>query len=129
MFLTGPSQAASSASITYLFDLMARHAAHIVAEATKSCTGDPSRLVFEPTKEAEDTWVGEIVSRAGFVAPLSVCLPSYINNEGAMLKGPEATKGMRAMAYPLGINAFAKGLDVWRRKGGLEGLAITAARS
>ena len=125
LFPTGPSQAGASASITYLFDLMARQAAHIVAEATRRSGDDGGRLVLEPTKEAEEAWVGEIVARAGWSAPLGVCLPSYMNNEGELpTGGAEALKGARAMAYPLGINAFAKRLEEWRHQGSMEGLTV-----
>lgn len=126
MFLTGPTQAGASPSITFLFDIMARHAAHLVSSATKTAS-KPDKLIIEPTQEGEQAWVNEIISRAAFAAPVSVCLPSYINNEGAMLQGEGAMKAMRSMAYPLGINAFAKRLKEWREEGSMEGLKIMTA--
>lgn len=125
MFLTGPNQAGASPSITYLFDLMARHAAYIVAEATKT-TDKPDTLTIESSQEAEDAWVNEIVSRAAFASPVSVCLPSYINNEGALLEGADAMKAMKSMAHPLGINVYAKRLQEWRDEGSMKGLDITS---
>ena len=125
MFLTGPNQAGGSPSITYLFDIMARHAAYIVAEASKTAT-NPDTITIEPNQEAEDAWVNEIISRAAFASPVSVCLPSYINNEGALLEGADAIKAMKSMVHPLGINVYAKRLQEWRDEGSMKGLDITS---
>lgn len=126
LLFTGPTQAGASPSITFLFDIMARHAAYVVSEATKTAS-NPGTVIIEPTQEAEESWVNEIISRAAFAAPVSICLPSYINNEGAMLQGAGAMKAMRSMAYPLGINAYAKRLEEWREEGAMEGLKIMTA--
>lgn len=124
MFLCSPIQSAASASITYLFDVKARHAAQVVTAALAQ-SSDPGKLVLEPEVEAEDAWANQLVSMAGWTAPVSICLPSYINNEGAAMGDmKEAAKMARAMPYPLGINAYAKLLEEWRNEGSSKGLRV-----
>ncbi|TLS21367.1 uncharacterized protein PpBr36_10220 [Pyricularia pennisetigena] len=122
LFLTGPMMTGSSASITYLFDVMARHAAYIVAEATRRA-GDAAagRLTIQPTTEAEAAWFMELAARAAYGAPLATCTPGYLMDEGSLNFTP---KMAGATTYAPGMNAYAKVLDEWRRKGGLEGLEI-----
>jgi cation diffusion facilitator CzcD-associated flavoprotein CzcO len=123
MFLTGPAQAGASASYTFLFDLLAEHVAHILAETTKR-SKDPGNLVIEPTPEAVGAWTGTILSRATWASPLSICLPSYINDEGTLLKGDNARQLAQGGTFGEGINVFAKVLDEWRREGSLAGVTF-----
>lgn len=124
LFFTGPTQAGASASITYLFDITARHISEIISKLSSE-SPNPDQLILEPEAEAEEAWANKLASMAGWAAPVSVCLPSYINNEGAaMTDMREAAKMARAMPYPLGINAYSKVLEDWRAEGGYRGLRI-----
>ncbi|KAH8161811.1 hypothetical protein CIB48_g6430 [Xylaria polymorpha] len=120
---TGPAQAGASASITYLFDIMAQHTACIIAEASKQ-TGGAAKLTIELTQDAEESWGAEIVQRAAWGAPLAISLPSYLNNEGKISEGEDMMKHSKALAYPLGMNAYAEVLKKWRSDGGLKGLVV-----
>lgn len=123
LFLTGPAQAGASPCITFLFDIMARHAAELIAAATKR-NADPDTVTLEATKEGEDEWVGSIVSRAAWFAPVSVCLPSYLNNEGSTMRDGDVGKTIKGAAYPLGMNLFSKALSDWRAEGKFQGVVI-----
>lgn len=124
MFFTGPMQAGTSASITYMFELMARNAAYLVTEAMRR-SDNPDKMTIEPTEEAEEAYANEIVSRMGISAPMAVCLPSYMNHEGARPQGEEALKAARGMGYPLGIVAYGRRLKEWRDEGKLAGMIIS----
>jgi cation diffusion facilitator CzcD-associated flavoprotein CzcO len=124
LFFCNPVQSSVSASMTYLFDIKARHASQVVAAAL-SQSSNPDKLVLEPEAEAEEAWTNHLASMAAWFAPLSICLPNFLNNEGAAVTDmKEAAKLARAMPYPLGINAFAKCLEEWRAEGSFKGLRI-----
>ncbi|TLD33330.1 hypothetical protein PspLS_00135 [Pyricularia sp. CBS 133598] len=122
LFLTGPMMTASSSSVTYVFDVMARHAAHVAAEATRRAGDAAGRLKIQPTIEAEAAWSMELAMRAAYGAPLATCTPGYLMDEGSLNFTP---KMAGATTYAPGMNAYAKVLDEWRRKGGLEGLEVS----
>ncbi|KAI6361805.1 hypothetical protein MCOR25_006371 [Pyricularia grisea] len=124
LFLTGPLMTGSSSSVTYVFDVMARHAAHVTAEATRRAeeAGGADRLKIQPTAEAEAAWAMELAMRAAYGAPLATCTPGYVTDEGSLNFTP---KMAGATAYAPGMNAYARVLDEWRKKGGLEGLEVS----
>lgn len=102
---------------------MTRHTAHILGEATKR-SAHPDRLTIEASKEAEEDWTMRILQRAAWSAPVAICLPSYLNNEGTTAAGPEAMKMARGMGWPEGIGAYKRILEEWRDEGMLGGLVV-----
>ncbi|KAK8097189.1 hypothetical protein PG999_013133 [Apiospora kogelbergensis] len=89
LMLTGPSQQAIAGNVTYVYEVAGRHAAYILASAERkkkkeSCHPNDDRpVVVEPSKAAEDAYIHHIASAAAFFAPTVVCLPGYMNDEGA----------------------------------------------
>ncbi|KAK7943416.1 uncharacterized protein PG986_012529 [Apiospora aurea] len=133
LLLTGPAQQGISGNITYMYDVAARHAAYVLAEAEKKKKEEEGReedrVVIEPSKEAEEGYVNRLLSHVAFLAPVSLCLPSYRNDEGAVHVGDDAVKAAKTAVYPLGINAWTEFLEEWRSTGRLEGLEITTGEA
>ncbi|KAK8085566.1 hypothetical protein PG997_006837 [Apiospora hydei] len=137
LLLTGPAQQGLSGNITYMYDVAARHAAYVLAEAEKK-KGKKEKgegreedrgVVTEPSKEAEEEYMNRLLSLVPFLAPVTICLPSYRNDEGAVHIGDDAVKAAKTTVYPLGINAWTEFLEEWRSTGRLEGLEITTGEA
>lgn len=124
LFLTGPSQTGLSGNVTHVYDVVGRHAAYIVAEASKR-SSDPGQTVIEPSKEHEEAWVNQLLELSTFMAPMAICLPNYRNGEGAALSAEDQIKAAKAVNYPLGMNAYKKLLEGYRESGRLEGLNVS----
>ncbi|UNI16994.1 hypothetical protein JDV02_003376 [Purpureocillium takamizusanense] len=127
LVLTGPSQTGVSPNWMYVQDVLSRHAAHIVSEAVRLAGDDRSgeMLAIEPTKEAEETWAGHIMSRGAWLAPLQSCGPSYVNNECQKQTHEEMMKTLRGGPDMRGLAAFEDTLERWRAAGGLQGVEVT----
>ncbi|KAI9158186.1 Pentalenolactone D synthase [Paramyrothecium foliicola] len=123
LFLTGPAQAGASPSITYLFDIMARHTAQLISAAAER-SSDPGSLTIEATVEAEEAWTASLVKYATLFAPISLCLPGYLNNEGSTMKPADMGKSIRGATHALGLNAYAETLADWRDDGKLDGVVL-----
>ncbi|GIH78925.1 flavin-containing monooxygenase [Planobispora longispora] len=72
----------------------------------------------EVTEEAEDAWVGLLLSHPGMLLGSPDCTPGYYNNEGQD-PGP---RGRLNVGYPHGAMAYFGYLDRWRSSGAFEGL-------
>ncbi|GAA3441417.1 flavin-containing monooxygenase [Planomonospora venezuelensis] len=72
----------------------------------------------EVTGEAEDAWVGLLLSGPGMLLGSPDCTPGYYNNEGRD-PGPRARLNV---GYPQGAAAYFAYLDRWRTSGAFEGL-------
>ncbi|KAJ7747996.1 flavin-binding monooxygenase-like family protein [Mycena olivaceomarginata] len=113
------------ANFTYTLDLLASHVATTLAEAERRAGGDTSRVTVEPTKAAEDEWVGEIVKRASWFAAMPGCTLGWINNEGATpADAEEKTKATRNVVWGEGVVSFTEVLRAWQDEGELRGLQI-----
>jgi len=129
MFLCSPLQAAASVNFSFVLDQFAQHAAYIIhearAKAEEQKAGD--RFTIEPTEQAEQDWSMQCMMRAGAMAGMSGCTPSYINNEGATDKLPmeERMKRARLSIWGEGIEKWISVIEDWRNKGALEGLEIS----
>ncbi|KND90060.1 Pentalenolactone D synthase [Tolypocladium ophioglossoides CBS 100239] len=125
LILTGPAQVGVSPNWVFSQDSLARHVAHVVSEAVKR-TEKPEAVTIEATAESETSWSMQILMRSTWMAPIGVCGPSYMNNEGAMGRQPQEDlmKAMRGAGYPLGIIAFEEALDQWRREGSMQGIVV-----
>ena len=83
------------------------------------CLGS-NTLTVEPTEEAEEAWVQEIVKLARLGERFQEsCTPGYYNNEGkpnlrTVQNGP----------YGAGSSAFFKLIEAWREEGSMEGLEL-----
>ncbi|PKS05479.1 hypothetical protein jhhlp_008857 [Lomentospora prolificans] len=123
MFITGPAQTGACPNFVWVQNVLSEHIAYIASKAVEQ-NGD--KAVVEPTVEAEEGWSMQIMAFAGFIAPIGICTPSYINNEGGLPQDhAEALKTMRAASYSHGMNAYEDVLTNWRDNGKLEGLVIS----
>ncbi|MEQ8693455.1 MAG: hypothetical protein RIC89_21770, partial [Pseudomonadales bacterium] len=115
-FTIGINQNGLSPNMTAMFDDQAVHVSFIIDQVLGS--GHKS---VEPSAEAEDAWVQQIVALAGTGATafLQECTPGYYNQEGQGNRG-----NMQNSPYAPGINAFNKLLKDWREQGGLEGMEL-----
>jgi cation diffusion facilitator CzcD-associated flavoprotein CzcO len=70
----------------------------------------------EPSQQAEDAWVGLLLSGPGSMIGGPDCTPGYYNNEG---QDPGAFTGR---GYPLGPSAYFAYIGKWRASGTFDGL-------
>jgi cyclohexanone monooxygenase len=116
LFILGLAQNGVTPNLTHLIDERAIHLAYLL----KRCLKDEIRTI-EPTQQAEDKWVEEIIAQRGpRRAFLESCPPSYYNQEG---KDTPATA--LNDIYGAGSVAFFKVLEQWRAEDRLEGLEVT----
>jgi cyclohexanone monooxygenase len=114
-FTIGINQNGLSPNMTAMFDDQAVHVSYIINEVMKR-----GKQEVEPTSEAEQAWVEEIVRLAG-TGPqefLMECTPGYYNREG------QGRSNMQNSPYAPGINAFNALLKEWRDGGDLEGMEL-----
>ncbi|KJZ80119.1 hypothetical protein HIM_00833 [Hirsutella minnesotensis 3608] len=128
LFLTGPAQVGVAANFVYVQDNLACHVAHVVSRAFARAA-DPHTITVEATEEGEAEWTGRIETRRAWMAPVGICGPGYLNNEGATARASpeEMAKGARAAGYPQGILEFEEALESWRREGKLSGLTVDSS--
>jgi cyclohexanone monooxygenase len=108
-------QAGVGANFAYTLDQASQHIAHVIAECNKQGV-----KTVEPTLEAEQAWVNAVIeSSKPMLSYFANCTPSYFNNEGSS-EGLSEKSG----TFGGGANAWAKLLEEWRGKGGMEGLEI-----
>ena len=115
-FTIGINQNGLSPNMTAMFDDQAVHVSYIIDQVLSR-----GGQTIEPTADAEEAWVQQIVALAGSGATafLQECTPGYYNREG---QGSQS--GMQNSPYAPGINAFNELLKVWREQGGLEGMTL-----
>lgn len=115
-FTIGINQNGLSPNMTSMFDDQAQHVAYIIEQVQQR-----GKRTVEPTAEAEDAWVQQIVAMAGSGATafLEECTPGYYNREG------QGTSNMQNSPYAPGINAFNALLKKWRDSGDLEGMTLS----
>jgi cyclohexanone monooxygenase len=117
-FAVGISQNGVSLNYSSCVDEQAQHLAYVITTAK----GRQATRI-EATAEAEEAWVDEVRSSAGFNLPfLEACTPGYYNNEG---KVDGRAANILTDAYAPGANAFHALLEEWRRDDALAGLDVS----
>ncbi len=115
LFILGFAQTGITANYTHMADERATHLGYVIAR----CLEAGIRSV-EPTPQAEDGWVAEIIAKRGpRRAFFDSCPPSYYNQEG---KDTPATA--LNDSYGGGAIAFFDILGQWRAADTLAGLDI-----
>jgi cyclohexanone monooxygenase len=113
------AQSGSSYNYTHTADEQTKHIAYIVAESLRRGYG-----AVEPTAEAEQAWVDEIVNNAGLRKGfMDVCTPGYYNFEGKY-----GIKVARNEFYIGGPKAYNDLLENWREEGHMKGLEVSAGK-
>ncbi|OHE98495.1 cyclohexanone monooxygenase [Colletotrichum orchidophilum] len=126
LFLSGPLQIGATVNFAYVQDILSQHCAYILAEARKRAGNSTNKVVIESTPEGEEAYVGLIMQRAAWFSSMSVCTPSYLNNEGEKVSPEAQMKLARGAPFPLGIHAYVRFLEDWRASGLMDGINITA---
>jgi cation diffusion facilitator CzcD-associated flavoprotein CzcO len=116
LFILGLAQNGVTPNYTHLAEERAIHLAYLL----QRCIKEDIRT-FEPTQEAEDKWVEEIIAQRGpRRAFLESCTPSYYNQEGRDTPATALND-----IYGAGSVAFFKVLHEWRAQDALHGLEVT----
>jgi cyclohexanone monooxygenase len=116
MFILGLAQNGVTPNYTHLAEERAIHLAYLLTRCIKE-----KIHTIEPTQEAEDKWVEEIIAQRGpRRAFLESCTPSYYNQEGRDTPATALND-----IYGAGSVAFFKVLADWRAQDALQGLEVT----
>ena len=114
-FLMSLVQSGIGINYMQIAEAQTRHIAYVIAE----CLARGGQAI-EPTREAENAWVAEIVARSGpRRAFLEACTPGYFNYEGTRPRSVELNE-----PYGGGALAYLKILEDWRAAGALQGLEV-----
>ena len=119
LFILGFAQNGITANYTHLAGERAVHLAYLIPRLLRD-----DAAAVEPSQEAEDAWVQEIIDGRGpRRAFLDACTPSYYNQEGR-----ETPATALNDIYGAGAHVFFKILEDWRSEDRLAGLEITHAK-
>ncbi|OGE52253.1 hypothetical protein PENARI_c010G08037 [Penicillium arizonense] len=131
LFFPGTSQAGGCANMTYSLDQSATHVAYILSKAKESASKKypvMSKVIIEPTAEAEEDWAMQVVSRAAALRGIAGCTPGYLNGHG-MFGQPSSAEDMMKLArlaiWGEGIASYVEQIEAWREEGKLDGLHLT----
>lgn len=133
LILSGFTQAGSTVNVVHTVDVLATHAAHIVAatkeKVTRETNNSSQKFTIEPTETAEFQWAMRVAEGAYGYAAMPGCTPSYATAEGARgsADSPEsALKMAQSLAWSKGILDFINIVEEWEAKGDLCDLDIRA---
>ena len=113
LFVLGNAQTANTPNFTHMLNISSRHVAYIV----RHCA-DRKLASVEPSEEAEQAWVADVLSFAGMRRSFDEeCTPGYYNNEGM-----PSDQSARAGFYGGGPILFTHKIDAWRAAGDLPGM-------
>ncbi len=116
LFVMSNSQAAFTTNFPHAMDACAKHMCYILTKCR-----DENISTIQPTREAEDAWVEEIISLSRYNEDFLVsCTPGYYNNEGQ-----PNPKSIQNGAYGKGSNPYFRKMVAWREEGNMPGLEIT----
>ena len=116
LFIISNAQAAFTTNFPHAMDESAQHIGYIVNQCL---SGNISTI--EPSEEAEEAWVQEIISLARLSESYQAsCTPGYYNNEGK-----PNPKSVQNASYGKGPNPFFKRMKAWREEGGMQGLELS----
>ena len=117
LFFMRVAQAGASFNYTHTVEEQSSYIAYIIDQCM--CRGIQSE---EPTREAEERWVQEVISKAGPRREfLAACTPSYYNYDGAQ----RARFALLNELYGDGPLPYFKMLRDLQQKGAMEGLALS----
>ncbi len=117
-FFTGLAQAGTSINYVHVADEQTKHIAYVIEQ----CLARGSDKV-QPTQEAEDGWVGEIIAGSGPRRSfLESCTPGYYNYEGKRKRSVELSE-----LYGDGPIAYMRRLEEWQNDDKLAGLELSPA--
>ena len=113
LLIMSNAQSAFTTAYTHAMDESAKHMAYILRKCFDTGIGS-----IEPSAEAEQAWVEEIVSLSRFNEEFQAsCTPGYYNNEGQ----PDP-RSIQNGAYGRGPNPFFRKMAAWREADDFAGL-------
>jgi cyclohexanone monooxygenase len=116
LFIISNAQAAFTTNFPHAMDEAAQHIGYIVNQCL---SGNISTI--EPSEEAEEAWVQEIISLARLSESFQAsCTPGYYNNEGK-----PNPRSVQNASHGKGPNPFFKRMKAWREEGGMQGLELS----
>ncbi|KAI0385746.1 FAD/NAD(P)-binding domain-containing protein [Hypomontagnella monticulosa] len=130
LFWLAPLQSGVTSNHAHALDVQCKAISYLAAAAHERAGGPAkSGVTVEVELAAQEAWSMKIMMGAGRFATMSICTPSYINNEGHIID-PNATqedmmKRARASPYSGGILEFIKEVKQWRDDGKLAGIEVT----
>ena len=115
-FVVSHSQGGYTINYPHMLDEVSSHIAHVIATLlARGCTR------VEPSQQAEDDWVAEIISSARMMKSFHEnCTPSYYNNEGH----PDRMATQNGH-HGGGSPKYFEMLANWRASGDLAGLEVS----
>ncbi|MCJ1379588.1 hypothetical protein MMC17_002690 [Xylographa soralifera] len=124
LFLSGPWQASISPNYLFNEDVLAKHAAYILAEAKDKAGGKP--FAVTPTAAAVQEWGKQLLNHAIPIGAMAGCTPNYSNVEGEIDRlPPEAQMKLpRSGVWGHGIEDFLGQLEKWRAEGGMQDIEV-----
>lgn len=115
----GMSQTAYYVNFVYMLDRKARHAARLIRHVLDNGIG-----AFEPTVEAESSWVAKVrASNEPRVAYWAACTPGYYNGQG------DVSKAVFNEVYNSSEIDFWNMIEGWWEAREFEGLTFEPSRS
>jgi cyclohexanone monooxygenase len=115
LFILSNGQSAFTTNFPHSMEETAANILYIINQCRN---GNVSTV--EPTEEAEDAWVEEIIRLSRINGDFqAACTPGYYNNEGQ----PNPTSAQNS-AYGKGPNPFFKLMKEWREEGSMQGLEL-----
>lgn len=134
LFLAGNlAQASASWNNVHSMDIMAKQSAYILTAAkAKICpNNDQSKIVIEPTLEAEENWSKQVAAGAPGFGAIGRCLPSYYNADLSASSDVEARakklKQVKGVSWAKGLLDFGDTLKAWQTSNGLQDLEISVS--
>lgn len=129
LLLTGLTQSGSTVNVVHTMDVLASHAAHVIAAAQQK-SNSSQKLLIEPTFEAEEAWSMAVASGGFAYAAIPDCTPSYTTLEGTRVEvetEEDQIRMARSLAWGKGILDFIQTLEAWEAEDDLSSFNITAA--
>ncbi|KAL7628561.1 hypothetical protein AAE478_000076 [Parahypoxylon ruwenzoriense] len=131
-FWLSPLQAGVTANQAYPLDVHCRHISHVLAAAHARAGGTSAKgLTVEVEAGAAEAWSMQIAAGAARFATMTICTPSYINNEGHLVDPNDTPadqlRKARASPYSGGMLGFVEELRRWREEGSLKGVEVTVS--
>jgi cation diffusion facilitator CzcD-associated flavoprotein CzcO len=124
LFLSGPWQASNSPNYVFTLDFLAKHSAHILAEAKRKVDG--KAFTVTTTKDGADNWGMQVLMHSFPGAAILGCTPSYFNAEGEIDRTPPEKQMllMRSGVWGYGIEDFVRTVEAWYERGGMQGIEV-----
>jgi cyclohexanone monooxygenase len=115
-FIMSIAQAGAAVNYVHTADEQTRTLVHVITQGMRRGVE-----TIQPTKEAEEDWVEEIVVGAqGRRAFLEACTPGYYNYEGKRERYAQLND-----FYAQGPMVYIRLLEAWRAREDLPGLELT----